>query len=869
MSMSLNKARKLHVRFAIAALCAGVSGFHSTAALAQTAAATETPAAADTSGLDEVIVTGTREIGVKALDSATPIQVVTAAALKSSGAPDLMSALAQTVPSLQMQAFGFDQAGQTLQARLRGVSPNDVLVLINGKRRHTTANLAIDTGSPFQGGAGVDLNFIPLDAIDHVEVLTDGAAAQYGSDAIAGVINIILKKNSSGGTLAGTYGQYAQGGGGKTEDISGNVGLEPTEGGYFNLTGDFRNHGHSNVGEEDPRLFPANLAADGYPNTNAANTPGYPNLNRISGDAAVQQKVAAVNAGWDLPGGTELYFVATYGRKDAVSYENYRMPSKVSYTAGGVTTYADPSGFNPQEADYEDDYQLTGGVKGTILGWDWDLSTGFGGDHDQLWTLQTVNTGFYGDTGDPAAGVLSNIYDGFLQATQWTSTLDFRHGFDVGLAGPLNVAFGYEHRRDTYEIGAGPLISYEDGGASSYPGFTPLDAGSHSRKNDAGYLDFAAKPIDPLQLDAAVRFEHYSDFGNATIGKVSARFDFSPEFAIRGSVNNGFRAPTLAEEYYSSTNVGPLTAYVQLPPNSDAGKLLGLGNGLQPEKSVDFSLGFVWRPFEHMSATLDIYQIGITNRIVGSGNVAGQINGVPTAAYAGVGAAIAAYAHGQDVIDPAILGTCPPGPSPTIVCGSYGVNVFANGIDTRTDGADLVFNFPYEYNFGRIVWSVSANANTTSITKHAATPASLTGAVLYDQEAYSELSSASPKFVLNLGALVQLDKLSVNLVEKIYGPTSDYENDDGDNPTGNFEYFKDSIGVTPITNLDIAFQFTEHLNLAVGALNLFNRFPGRLNATILNRENAAQDNAAVDQYPIFSPFGINGGFYYAKAVYKF
>jgi iron complex outermembrane receptor protein len=157
--------------------------------------------------LDEVIVTGTREQGTKAVDSAAPIQVVSAEALKASGAPDLMTALAQVVPSLQMQAFGFDMAAQTLQARLRGVSPNDVLVLINGKRRHTTANLAIDTGSPFQGGAGVDLNFIPLDAIDHVEVLTEGAAAQYGSDAIAGVINIILKRNSSGGSLAGTYGQ--------------------------------------------------------------------------------------------------------------------------------------------------------------------------------------------------------------------------------------------------------------------------------------------------------------------------------------------------------------------------------------------------------------------------------------------------------------------------------------------------------------------------------------------------------------------------------------------------------------------------------------------------------------------------------------
>ena len=279
---------------------------------------------------------------------------------------------------------------------------------------------------------------------------------------------------------------------------------------------------------------------------------------------------------------------------------------------------------------------------------------------------------------------------------------------------------------------------------------------------------------------------------------------------------------------------------------------------MQPEKSIDYSLGFVWRPYEHLSATLDLYQIGITNRIVGSGNVYGQVLGVPTGAYAGVGAAIGAYANGSDVIDPDVLKS-----------GSYGINVFANGIDTRTDGADLVFNFPYDYNFGKIVYSVSANVNTTSITKYAGTPASLTGAVLYDQEAYSELTTASPKYVMNLGALLQLDKMSVNLVEKIYGPTSDFENDDGDGPSGNPEYFKNSIGVTPITNLDIGYQFTEHVNLAVGAQNLFNRFPGRLNATILNREIAAADNAAVDQYPTFSPFGINGGFYYVRGVYKF
>jgi iron complex outermembrane receptor protein len=285
---------------------------------------------------------------------------------------------------------------------------------------------------------------------------------------------------------------------------------------------------------------------------------------------------------------------------------------------------------------------------------------------------------------------------------------------------------------------------------------------------------------------------------------------------------------------------------------------LGLGNGLQPEKSVDFSVGFVWRPIEHLSATLDVYQISITNRIVGSGNIQGQSNGVPTAAYAGVNAAIAAYSNGSDVIDPYVLQH-----------GSYGINVFANGIDTRTDGADLVINFPYTYDFGKINWSVSGAFNTTSVTRRPGTPAALAGAQLYDQTAYSELTTASPKYVLNFGALLQMEKLSVNLVEKVYGPSSDYENDDGDNPTNNPQYFEDKIGVTAITNLDVGFQFTDSLKISIGAQNLLNKFPNKLNSTILGRETAASDNAAVTQYPIFSPFGINGGFYYVKAVYKF
>jgi iron complex outermembrane recepter protein len=562
-----------------------------------------------------------------------------------------------------------------------------------------------------------------------------------------------------------------------------------------------------------------------------------------------------VNSGYDFEGGVELYLFGTFGHKDAASYENYRVPSKVQYTPpGAATIYPFPFGFNPQEASSEDDYQFNLGVKGTVASWDWDLASGYGSDRVDVSTIDSYNAGTYNTTGIPTP---TNFDDGALISTQWTSNLDIKRDFNIGLAGPLTVAFGAEYRRETYQIQAGVPLSYEAGGAQSYPGFTPLDAATHSRTNRSVYVDLATQPIDGLRVDGAARYEHYSDFGNTTVGKLTARYDFSPEFALRGTVNNGFRAPTLAEEFYSSTNVGPTTAYIQLPPDSPAAAALGLGH-LQPEKSMDYSLGLVWRPLPHMSTTLDVYQITITNRIVGSGQVAGAISGVPQPGGAAINNAIAIYSGGTDVIDPDVLKT-----------GSYGISIFANGIDTRTRGADLVFDFPYDYNFARVNWSIGATYNDTTITKPGTTPGPLVPNVLYDQEAYSELTTATPKYVVNLGALISIEKLTINLVEKIYGPSSDYENDDGDNPTGSFQYFQDKIGVTAITNLDIAYGFTEHVTFSVGATNLFNRFPNKLNSNILNREIAAADNAAVTQYPLFSPFGINGGFYYAKALYRF
>jgi len=823
-------------------------------ALAQSTDASSSNSSAS-SELDQVIVTGTRQSGLTAADSPAPIQIISGESLRTvAGDPDLLTALSQIVPSFVMQAFGNDLAGETLQAKLRGLSCNDVLVLVNGKRRHTTANIEIDPGDPYQGCAGVDWNFIPLDSIDHIEVLTDGAAAQYGTDAIAGVINIILKKNASGGSVSGTYGNYMDGGG-NTGDVSANAGFAPIENSYVNLTAEVHHHGDSNRGAIDPRVI--NAAQSGtYPNDDVVNAPGYPYLNGQEGDAAYELKIFAVNAGFDFGNGQEFYAFGSYGDKHAAAYQNYRTPSKVSYTdpTTGVTTYPFPYGFDPQESTHESDYSATVGFKGVIAQWNWDLSSTYGSDKLDVYTLNTANNGIYAQNGIPQP---SDFYDGYLQTTQWTSTLDLSRDFDIGLAGPLNVAYGGEYRRESYGIGAGVPLSYLDGGAQSYPGFTPTDAGSHDRRNEAVYVDLATKPVDALRVDAAGRYEHYSDFGSATVGKLTARYDFTPQFALRGTASNGFRAPTLAEEYYSATNVTSNTATVQLPPDSPGGKLLGLGNGLQAEHSVNLSLGLVWRPTPGVEATLDVYQISITNRVVATGDLDGTLNGVLQPSAAAVNAAIAANGNSLD---------------PDVVkYGTTGVAIFANGIDTRTHGADLVFNFPADYPVGHINWSVAADFNQTVITRVPGTPAQLVGLTLYNSEALSDITTASPKYAINLGALWTLSKASVNLVEKIYGPASEWEYDDADNPQNVLLPYRSSTGVTAVTNLDLGYQFTGYFRLDIGALNLFNRYPDKLNGTLLSHYDtlAYNDNLGVQQYPSFSPIGIDGGFYYARATVSF
>jgi iron complex outermembrane receptor protein len=819
--------------------------------------------AADQDTVDVVIVTGTRTTGMKAVDSPAPITVLGSDILKRTGQPDMIQALAQNVPSFNAQAFGGDTAALTLSAKLRGISPNHTLVLLNGKRRHGTANLAV-LGGAYQGGAAADLNFIPLASVDHIEVLLEGAAAQYGTDAIAGVINIIQKKATYGGEMIASGGGY-QDGGGTTGVFSANIGFAPTEKSYLNITGETKYHGFSFRGAEDPRLMntpynagSANSPARSYPQI--VNAASWPYLNRISGDAQYRQTVVAYNAGYEISPDLELYSFGTYGHKWSQAHENFRLPNVV--VGKSPTDIPFPMGFDPKESITEDDYAFTGGASGKISDWNWDLSSTYGKDDDSVNVLNTANASLYLDTSSLTTKGFSpkNIHAGDFINTQWSTTLDLTHDFDVGLAGPLSFAAGGEYRKETYEIKAGELATYYGGGSQSYFGFAPVNAGKHKRNNKAIYADLALSPITALKLDAAVRYEDFSDFGDTTVAKLTARYDFSDMIAIRGTASTGFRAPTLAESYYSGINVSPSSISGQLPPNSPGATLLGI-NGLKPEKSDNFSVGFVTHFAPKLTMTLDAYQITIKNRIVSSGTLYGEnvvtVGGVKVTNGIVSPAVIAALTANGVNVDPSIRSNA---------TYSVGANMFVNGLDTRTKGLDFVSTYYTDLDtWGRVDWSLSASYNKTEVTKIAANPSGLDPRLtLFDAIAIANLEDTSPKYKLIGGALWTKDKWAVNLKETLYGKSSNLSTD-----SGSSALMKTTVKTALITDLDISYTVIPAVKLSVGANNLLNRYPNRINGLLREHLLKNNSNGYVTQFPSFSPFGINGGYYYGKVTYSF
>ena len=807
--------------------------------------------AAGTAEVDEVIVTGTRQTGLKVEDSAAPVQVVDTAALTRTGQTDLRVGLANLVPSFNAQAFGGDTANLTLSARLRGLSPNHALVLVNGKRRHTTANFAVLSGA-YQGAAATDLSFIPMASIGRIEVLTDGAAAQYGTDAIAGVINVILKKNTEGGSISATGGEYMDEGG-KTAALSMNIGTAPTENSFLNLTAETKYHGFSNRGIGDQRI--SNPASPSYSAANFAyesTIPGFPNKNLISGDAEYRLSNLGYNGGVAVTDDLHVYSFGSYGHKDASAYENYRRYNRVQGKQGAADRPY-PLGFSPRERIIEDDYAGTIGISGLAAGWNFDLSSTYGVDDIEVRVEDSINASLYADTSTLTAKGFSptSFHAGSWTTTQLTNNLDLSKEFDVGMATPLAAAFGFENRHETYEIGAGEPASRYKEGSQSYPGFALTDAGKHSRDSWAIYADLAVSPIEALQVDAAVRYEHFSDFGETTVAKLTGRYDFNDYIAVRGTASTGFRAPTLAESFYSATNVSPTSAFVQLAPNSPAARLLGIDQ-LKPEESTNYSIGIVAHPIPAMTLTVDAYQIELTDRIFGSSSLYGTRNGVLASPQV-----LAAIIANGNVLDPTVTTT--------------GINIFSNGLDTRSRGIDLVISYPTDLgDYGRIDWSLSGNYNTTKVTKVKAPPAALTtpsvpyptGQTLFAGNAKDLLEKASPKYKIGLNGLYTFGDLTVNLTETVYGKSSSLS-DPGSGPLQNT-----SIGTTAITDLEVSYKFVDAVTVSVGANNLFNKYPDKLSAAY-QAACVASGAGCVAVYPSYSPFGINGGYYSGRITWNF
>jgi iron complex outermembrane receptor protein len=825
-------------------------------------------AAAQSNETETIIATGTRITGLTAADSLAPISIIGSDALDHVGQPNLIQALAQISPSFSAEARGGDTGNLTLSARLRGISPNDTLVLIDGKRRHATANLHVGSGQ-FQGAATADLDLIPVAAIDHIEILEEGAAAQYGTDAIAGVVNIILKKNASGGILNATAGQYFKGDG-HTYDFNGNLGLPLGSKGFVSLTAEKQFHGFTQTGGQDIRLVDVTGAARSlaYP---VAGIPNYPRVNQVEGLAESQLTTLAANLGYELLPGVNFYADATFGQRLARAHEQYRQPNQViaapgsnqpfnavtnpngfvgltaagtpavsgatgTFTTAGEFIFA-PLGFTPLEALKENDYGYTAGLRGEIAGFHWDFSGTYGKDRALIYTLNSANLSLYKDTHNTP----TDFYDGSFTASEATFNLDVTRSFDVGLVSPLNLAFGGEGRENTFGIGAGdPGSTYKEGG-QSYPGFHQSDAGFHSRKNYAGYIDLTLSPIENLVLDAAGRFEHYTDFGDAKVGSITARYDINPKLAFRGTLSTGFRAPTIQEEFYSATNTSPTTATVQLPPNSAAAALLGV-KPLQPEGATNYSVGIVSHPLDALSLTVDAYSISLRNRIAGTGTLYGSGGAINSPIVTQ-----AIIAHGN-VLDPTVTQT--------------GVSIFLNGVSTLTQGIDVSANYFTDLaELGSVDWTLAGNYTDTSISKVIPTPSTFApGVTLFSQTSLTLLTHANPKEKVGLGALWRLDDWSVNLRETLYGPASvDYS------PNGG-TYYTNKVSTHAITDLEVSYTFEKTATISFGANNLFDTRP----ETVLPLTSTQLTNGGnIVNAPLsISPFGTNGGYYYTRLSLK-
>ena len=865
-------------RNALALAIGGLAALSAAQAQAQTSSSSDT-----------IIVTGTRAVGTKATQSMSPIAVVTSEVLAATGQASVLDALLRLEPSFGALAKGGDLSNIVRAATLRGLSANQTLVLVNGKRRNTTAMIATG-GGQFGGANGVDLDLIPASAVARIEILKDGAAAQYGSDAIAGVMNIILKTGTDG-SIEASWGRFADSkvnphmlGNGRTRGLVADKGIALGDKGYVHLSGEFRDHLNTNQTGPELRAINDNPAKYGGPvDVYAPNT---------QGDPAYTLYSVAYNAGYNLTPDLELYSYSTFSRRNAFSWQNLRPlelargssctvapgtatvihsnlpgvttdPGCVSLDVGGLAKAYYPAGyFIPKETIKERNLAVAVGAKGMVFSdTHWDLSVNYGKDITDIGVVNSLNYSYLltpvtlGTVGGPNGVSPTSAFIGQYNNSQLLMNFDVARSFEIGLAAPLDVAVGVEARRDTYEVLQGDLASWAAGGLQAFVGMSPVDAGSHSRTESGAYIDLNTSLAKDWQVGLAGRMERYSDFGSTTNSKVSTRYDFSKAFAIRGTASTGFRAPTLAEQYFTTTTVGPTTANVILPPSSAAAAIVG-GQQLKPETARNLSLGITFTPARDWRFTADAYVIKIKDRITNvsvSSTTSAATAALVTQAIAARGVAVPATAS------------------------QLSVQFAANRIDLTTKGFDLTAGTHSDLgSYGKVDWNFSGTFRKISIDK--ADTSIFTPAQLW------ALTDTPPKNKLVASADWSLGPWKTTFRVTRYGESSTLTGPNGysyltyatvrpelDLVSGNI---KSTVKAAFIADLEVSYELSKQWRLAGGINNLTNKTPERQPDLVVYGDpkvsaSSVSNSTGVGVYSTISPYGLNGAYCYLKAGFKF
>ncbi|MBN8499833.1 MAG: TonB-dependent receptor [Sphingomonadales bacterium] len=881
-----------------------------------------------------IIVTGTRAASRTVENSPVPVDVLSAEAISEGGQVETNKILNKLVPSFNFPQPAIADGSDALRpATLRGLAPDQTLVLVNGKRRHVSALLNIN-GTVGRGSAAVDMNTIPALAIERIEVLRDGASSQYGSDAIAGVINVRLKTKSEGGRATISYGRYdttiagvdnvtglVTSGGqpqlmatdsryfqatvdgerrakdGESYSVATNIGLPffGNEAGYINLTAEYRHRGSTNRQGYDLRpnyIRPTATTWDPRELT-------FDRLEFRFGDPEADDFILFGNVGVPVTGSIEFYAFASFDQRDSISAANYRQqnaaanrdwsvlaPNTAPTNANFVGLTSD--GFLPFIQSDLTDNSLTFGLRTTAGEWNVDGSFSYGHNAFDYRVENSLNTSF-----GPAS---VRAFDaGGLSYKQAMGNLDFSREFDVGFAKPLTLAFGAEYRVERFAIRPGELQSWAIGpyfrasfattavncaaqsgvynagsgicsfpgrgaaaGAQGFPGIPASSKTNVRRESVAGYVELDTDITAGLSTTVAARFEHYSDFGNTLNAKFAARYEFTPGFAIRGSISNGFRAPSLHQQYFTTTSTnfiaGVPVDISTVAVNSPVALALG-SKPLRPEKSLNLSAGFTANPFSGLTLTVDYYNIRINDRIVLTENLGAAGSGT-----AAVNAAVKA------VLD-------------TNGFSSVGAaRFFINGLDTRTQGVDAVLNWriPFE-GLGKWSFTAAYNYNDQKILAYnndLGPLASIPGLILFGRVESLRFTEGQPKDKIVFSLDGDIGKFGITARTTRYGKvTSPGSANPITAPTSLTAYGPDDIFLSAkwITDLELQFKPNDRITVAVGADNLFDVYPDRspwgLRPAAIGGSYPA--NQQYIPFSIFSPFGFNGRYLYARVGVDF